>query len=255
MFLLRPKIFAFARLAQPKQVTIKSQTRLCIRDSNRSMIDTEEEVIGLFLPTRIAFARRKIDDLEIVLVGITKIKCFDSSGGGERCRQRLGPGRNELHFDSAQFFERLVHIAHDNRDMLKPKIVAARIHWNRPPAWCEILCKIDKFISELHPHDAHPRAKNAFQMFVLLSENFDVRDFLKGERRIELYRAVHVAHRHADRFDRDLRRLRETRDAEQREQRGNRKFNVPLSSHSELTSLGTVPCSLARVRAAQETGN
>src|SRR5436190_5342584 len=139
MFLLRPKIFALTRFAQPKHVTIKSQTRLRIRDSNRSMIDAEEEVIGLFLPTRIAFARRKIDDLEIVLVGITKIKCFDSSGGGERCRQRLGPGRDELHFESAQFFERLVHIAHYNRDVLKPKIVAARIHWNRSPARCEIL--------------------------------------------------------------------------------------------------------------------
>src|SRR6266480_1574117 len=139
--------------------------------------------------------------------------------------------------------------------MLEPKIVAARIHWNRPPARCEILGKIDKFISELHPHDAHPRAKNAFQMFVLLSENFDVRDFLKRERRIERHRAVHVAHRHADRFDRDLWGLRGTSDTEQREQRSNRKFNAPLSSHSELWSLGTVPCSLARVRAARQSGN
>src|SRR6266513_2487175 len=251
MFLLRPKIFAFSLFAQPKHVTIKSQTRLRIRDSNRSMIDTEEEVIGIFLPTRIAFARWKIDELEIVLVGITKIKCFDSSGGGERCRQRLGPCRDELHFERAQFFKRLVHVAHDNRDMLKPKIVAARIHWNRPPARCEILCEIDKFISELHPHDAHPRAKDAFQMFVLLSENFDVRYFLKRERRIEFHSAIHIAHRHANRFNRDLRRLRETCDTEQREQRGNRKFNVPLSSHSELSSLGTVPCSLARVRAVR----
>src|SRR5947207_15711926 len=99
--------------------------------------------------------------------------------------------------------------------MLKPNIVAARIHWNRPPARCEILGKIDKFISELHPHDAHPRAKNALQMFVLLSENLDVRDFLKRESRIERHRVVHVAHRPADRFDRDLRELPEARDTEQ----------------------------------------
>src|SRR5438132_11262951 len=99
MFLLRPKIFALTRFAQPKHVTIKSQTRLRIRDSNRSMIDTEEEVVGLFLPTRIAFARRKIDDLEIVLLAITKIKCFDSSGGVARCRQRLGGSRNTLHVE------------------------------------------------------------------------------------------------------------------------------------------------------------
>src|SRR6266516_3372125 len=169
MFLLGSEILAFAGFTKSEQVAKKMQTRLRIRDSNRGMIDAEEEVIGLFLPTRIAFARRKIDDLEIVLVGIAKIKCFDSSGGGERCRQRLGPSRDELHFERAQFFKCLVHVAHDNRDMLKPKIVAARIHWNRPPARCEILSEIDKFISESHPHDAHPRAKNAFQMFVLLS--------------------------------------------------------------------------------------
>src|SRR6266540_597965 len=230
MFLLGSEIFAFARLAQPKQITIKMQARFRIRDSHRGVIDTEEKFVRLFLPTRIAFARRKIDDLEIVLVGITKIKCFDSSGDGERCRQRLGPGRDKLHLERAQFFKCLVHVAHDNRDMLKRKIVAARIHWNRPPTRCEILGKIDKFISELHPHDAYPRAKNAFQMLVLLSENFDVRDFLKRERRIERHRAVHVAHRHADGFDRDLRRLRETRDTEQRSE----EHTSELQSHHEL---------------------
>src|SRR6266498_5104591 len=229
MFLLGSEIFAFARLAQPKQITIKMQARFRIRDSNRGVIDTEEKLVRLFLPTRIAFARRKIDDLEIVLVGITKIKCFDSSGGGERCRQRLGPSRDELHFERAQFFKCLVHVAHDNRDMLKPKIVAARIHWNRPPARCEILSEIDKFISELHPHDAHPRAKNAFQMFVLLSENFDVRDFLKRERGIERHRAIHVAHRHADRFDRDLRRIC---------QRSQREYRESKKLHPEKPSPG-----------------
>src|SRR5205814_9804906 len=99
MFLLRPKVFAFARLAQPKQITIKMQARFRIRDSNRSMIDTEEEVIGLFLPTRIAFAGRKVNDLQVVLIGITKVERFDPRSGGERCRQRLGPGRDELYLE------------------------------------------------------------------------------------------------------------------------------------------------------------
>src|SRR5438874_10314912 len=102
MFLLRPKIFALTRFAQPKHVTIKSQTRLRIRDSNRSMIDTEEEVIGLFLPTRIAFARRKIDDLDIVLIRIAKIERFDSGSSFNRGWQRLWTGRNELHLQCPQ---------------------------------------------------------------------------------------------------------------------------------------------------------
>src|SRR6266513_417786 len=61
VFLLGPEILALARFAKPEQVAIKMQSDFRIRNSNRSMIDTEEEVIGLFLPTRIAFARRKIN--------------------------------------------------------------------------------------------------------------------------------------------------------------------------------------------------
>src|SRR6266536_3489327 len=60
-----------------------------------------------------------------MLIRIAKIERFDSSSGGERCRQRLGPSRDELHFERAQFFKCLVHVAHDDRNMLKPKIVAA----------------------------------------------------------------------------------------------------------------------------------
>src|SRR5204863_3887325 len=88
VFLLGPEILALARSAKPEQVAIKMQTDFRIRDSNRSMMDTEEEVIGLFLPTRIAFARRKINYFEVMLIRVAKIECFDSSGGGERCRQR-----------------------------------------------------------------------------------------------------------------------------------------------------------------------
>src|SRR5207244_7951478 len=57
VFLLGPEILALARFAKPEQVAIKMQTDFRIHDSNRSMIDTEEEVIGLFLPTRLAYAR------------------------------------------------------------------------------------------------------------------------------------------------------------------------------------------------------
>src|SRR5204863_4333024 len=84
MFLLRPKIFAFARLAQPKQITIKMQARFRIRDSNRSMIDTVEEVISLYLPMRIAFVARKVNHLQVVLIGTTKVERIDPHRRGDR---------------------------------------------------------------------------------------------------------------------------------------------------------------------------
>src|SRR2546430_10234727 len=96
MFLLSPEILAFACFAQAEQIAIKMQTSVRVRDPDGSVVNTEKKVVGFLLPARIAFAGWKINDLEIVLVGIAKIECFDSSGGGERCRQRLGPGRNKL---------------------------------------------------------------------------------------------------------------------------------------------------------------
>src|SRR4030095_599873 len=97
MLLFSPEVFAFTCFSQPKEVAIKIQTRICVRDPNRSVIDAEKELVGFLLPARIAFARRKIDDLQIVLVGITEIKRFDSSRGLNRRRQRLRCCRNELH--------------------------------------------------------------------------------------------------------------------------------------------------------------
>jgi hypothetical protein len=62
VFLLGPEIFALARFAQSKQVAIKFQTRVCIGNSNRRVIDAKKEFIGFFLPPRVALTRRKIND-------------------------------------------------------------------------------------------------------------------------------------------------------------------------------------------------
>ena len=42
MFLLGPEIFALARFAQSEQVAIKLQTRVRVRNPNRSVIDSEK---------------------------------------------------------------------------------------------------------------------------------------------------------------------------------------------------------------------
>jgi formate hydrogenlyase transcriptional activator len=44
------------------------------------VVDPEEKTVVLLLPPRVAFPRRKVNDLQIVPVGIAKIKSADSSG-------------------------------------------------------------------------------------------------------------------------------------------------------------------------------
>ena len=132
-----------------------------------------------------------------MLIRITEIERLNSSCGFDRRRQRLWSGRNELHFQRVQFIERLVHVSYDNGDMLKPKIIALRIHRNGSARRGQILGQIEIFLPELHPHDPHPRTENAFEVFKLFAENFNVRNFLKGERRIKLHRAVHITYGHA----------------------------------------------------------
>src|SRR6266496_1878992 len=139
MFLLGPKIFALTHFAQSEQVAIKMQTRFRVCDANGGVVDAQKKLVGFLLPARITFTRRKINDLKIVLIGIAKIERFNASSGFDRRRQRLWTGRDELHLQCPQFLEGLVHIAHDDRYMLKPKVVAARIGGNRPARRSEIL--------------------------------------------------------------------------------------------------------------------
>ena len=84
----------------------------------------------------------------VVLVGIAKIERFDSGCGFDRRRQRLRSGRNELHFQRAKFLESFVHVSYDDRNVLKPKIIAAGISGNRPAGRCQILRQVEKFISQ-----------------------------------------------------------------------------------------------------------
>jgi hypothetical protein len=47
-------------------------------------------------------------------------------------RQPLWTGGYEVNFERTQSFERLVHVAHYDRDMLKPEVVALGVFRNRP---------------------------------------------------------------------------------------------------------------------------
>ena len=78
----------------------------------------------LLLPARVAFARREENDFEIVSVGIAKIERLDSGSGLNEAGNVCGPVETNWAFSARNFFKRLIHVAHHNRDVLKPQIVA-----------------------------------------------------------------------------------------------------------------------------------
>src|SRR5215475_10639661 len=91
------------------------------------MIDPQKETAVGLLPSRVTFARRKIDELEIVAVRILKVESLDAGCRLVPIRNPLRAGGGVLYFVSAQLLVGFVHIAHDDSDMLEPLIVAARV--------------------------------------------------------------------------------------------------------------------------------
>jgi hypothetical protein len=67
-------VHAFAGELQAKQIAIELQTVGSVLDDNRRVIDAEKELAIRVLPARVAFFWGKIDDLQVVTVGIFEIK-------------------------------------------------------------------------------------------------------------------------------------------------------------------------------------
>src|SRR5262245_4732457 len=99
MFLFSTEIFAFASFAQTQQIAVEPETRVRVRNPDGSMIDPKKQLVSFLLPARIPFAGREINDLQVVLIWISKIERLDSGRGFNRCGQGLWPGGNELNFE------------------------------------------------------------------------------------------------------------------------------------------------------------
>jgi hypothetical protein len=102
---------------------------------------------------------------------------------------------------SAQLLVGLVHVADDDRDVLKRVIVTAPVRRDRPSFRREILDQLDRLIAELHARDTHTQAEETLQLLVFLAVHFDVDDFLKAQNLGKKFHgSVYVRNRHADRF-------------------------------------------------------
>src|ERR1044071_4029782 len=101
MFLLCAVVFARAGDVQTECVSIKLQTRLGIADDYRGMIDAKKQFVFL-LPLLIAFTFRKLQNLEPVLVRVSKVKCFDAARILVPVRQALWTSRGVFDFVLSQ---------------------------------------------------------------------------------------------------------------------------------------------------------
>src|ERR671924_1133131 len=111
------------------------------------MIDTQKKPPVRLLPLWIAFARWKVDELQIVAVRILEVESLDASRCFVPIWNPLRAGGGMLYFMSAQLLVGLIHVAHDDSDVLEPLIVAARVHGNRPAFGREIFGQFDDFIA------------------------------------------------------------------------------------------------------------
>ena len=73
----------------------------------------------------------------------------------------------------------LIHVGHDDGDVLKPAIVAAGVHRHRSSFGREILRELDRLASELHPNDSRADPEQPLQPLVIEPRHLDIGSFLE----------------------------------------------------------------------------
>ena len=139
-----------------------------------------------------------------MLVRILEIERLDARGVFVPIRQSLRPGRSVLDAIFTQHLIRPVHVADDDGDVLKPKIVAARIGRDRAAARSKKLNEFDRLIAQPHSDDADAGTEHPEQMLDVFTRDFRVRSLFKREHvRVKINRAVHISNGHLNRPDCD----------------------------------------------------
>ena len=114
----------------------------------------------------------------------------------------------------AQPSVRAIHIADDQRYVLKPAIVAARIGRRGPALRRQVLGELDELIAETQSGSAQAQPEDALQMLELRTVGFEFGDLLKREdARVKIHRPVQIRDGQADGIDRRY-QLRAARRAE-----------------------------------------
>src|SRR3989442_9591201 len=98
-----------------------------------------------------------------------------------------------FHFRLTELSVCLVHVADDDRYMLKPTIVATGINGDRPSFWYQVFRQLDELVAEPHSYHPHSQPEHTFQMLVVFASDFSVGYFLERQHfGIKIHCAIHV---------------------------------------------------------------
>jgi hypothetical protein len=183
------------------------------------VVYAEEKVCAVLLPTRVALALREMNELKHVTVEIAKIESLDTASLRIPFGQRLRSAGDVLHVVVAKPAIRLVHITHDDSQVLKPEVVAVRVCWDWPPLRSEILRELDLLTAESQASGAYSHAEEALQVLDFGSSQFGLAFLLKMQNfAVEIDGTVQIAYRDSDGFNaadsRDLRQCGEGAEAD-----------------------------------------
>src|SRR5262245_41356538 len=94
-----------------------------------------------------------------------------------------------------------IHVAEDQRNVLKPAVVAARVDRDGTPLRGQVLGQLDDLVPEAQPGPPQPQPEHAWQMLELLAGGLEFGNLLEREDAgVELDRPVDIRHRQADRI-------------------------------------------------------
>jgi hypothetical protein len=130
---------------QTQAAAIKGRARLGVLRDDGTVVDAEVKLV-LLLPARLAFAGWELDQLERVAVGIAERNRSDAARVRVRGGQCLRPGGNRRRTLPPHDRISPVDVRDDDREVLKPAAVAARMVRDRAGG---TLHELDDFFAEL----------------------------------------------------------------------------------------------------------
>src|SRR5829696_4812671 len=117
------------------------------------------------MPFRITLVGWKGEHFQGMPVRIAEIESANSTGVPVPIGQPLRTWRSVLHFVLAQPLISLVHIADNQRYMLEPAIVAARVDGRGTPFWRQVLRQLDELVAQAQARAAQLQSEDALQVF------------------------------------------------------------------------------------------
>src|SRR5215471_5356171 len=150
VFLLRTVIFALSGNPQTKKIAIKLEARFRVGNCDCGVINSEKKAAIKTMPLGITLPFGEPEDFDGMLVRILEVESPDAACVLVPIREALRRGRGVLDLVLTENCIGEIHVADDDGDVLKPEVVALRIHGNRASAGSDKLNELDRFVAKFH---------------------------------------------------------------------------------------------------------